>query len=229
MADPGRFDELARLGARSVPVVARGDRFVFAQVIGDVVAFLGLDERRGPLLSPAELAARCDHVLATAVRLIRQMPDDRLETQLPNRPRSWRVLMHHVFQITAAYLDLEEEGVSLSYERLTLPPPPEMRTSAATADFGEGVRDRFAGWWRRAAGGNFTRPVPTYFGETSRHEMFERTVWHAAQHTRQVASLLEQAGIVPDRPLSSDDIRGLPLTDRIWDEASSPTPPRSPG
>jgi hypothetical protein len=40
-----------------------------------------------------------------------------------------------------------------------------------------------------------------------------------AQHTRQLASLLEQAGIVPDRPLSGADLRGLPLTDRIWDEA----------
>jgi len=219
MADAGGRDELLRLGARSVPVVARGDRFVFAQVIGDVVAFLGLDERKGPLLSPAELAARCDHLLGTAVRLIRQMPDDRLETQLPNRPRSWRVLMHHVFQIAAAYLDLEEQGASLSYERLTLPPPSEMRTSAAIADFGESVRGRFDGWWRRAAGGDFARLVPTYFGEPSQHEMFERTVWHAAQHTRQVASLLEQAGIAPDRPLSADDIRGLPLTDRIWDEA----------
>jgi hypothetical protein len=218
MADAGGRDELVRLGARSVPVVARGGRFVFAQVIGDVVALLGLDERRGPLLSPAELAARCDHVLATAVRLIRQMPYHRLETLLPNRPRSWRVLMHHVFQIAVAYLDLEEQGLTLSYERLMRPPPPAMRTSAAIADFGDGVRGRFGGWWRRAAGGDFRRPVPTYFGETSRHEMFERTVWHMAQHTRQVASLLEQAGIVPDRPLSRDDIRGLPLTERIWDE-----------
>src|SRR5215472_10184100 len=98
MADAGGRDALLRLGARSVPVVARGDRFVFAQVIGDVVAFLGLDEQKGPLLSPAELAARGDHVLETAVRLIRQMPDDRLQTQLPKRSRSWRALMHHVFQ-----------------------------------------------------------------------------------------------------------------------------------
>ena len=202
-----------------MPVVARGERFVFAQVIGDVVAFLGLDEREGPLLSPAELAARSDHVLETAVRLIRQMPDGKLETQLPNRPRSWRMVMHHIFQIANAYLDLEEQGVGLTYERLTLPPPPDMRTSAAIADFGESVRGRLAGWWRSAAGGDFARLVPTYFGETSRHEMFERTVWHSAQHTRQVASLLERAGIVPDRPLSRDDIRGLPLTDRIWDEA----------
>jgi hypothetical protein len=72
-------------------------------------------------------------------------------------------------------------------------------------------------WWQRVAEEDFARPVPTYFGETSRHEMFERTVWHSTQHTRQIASLLEQAGIISDRPLGPDDIRGLPLTDKIWD------------
>jgi hypothetical protein len=198
--------------------VARGGRFVFAQLLDDVVAFLGLDERSGPELSPAELAARCELVLASAIRLCRQMPDDQLETRLPNRPRAWRVLMHHIFQILTAYLDLEEEGRTLTYEHLVAPPPPEMRTSAAIADFGEAVRERFAHWWRRAAAEDFARTVPTYFGAVARHEMLERTVWHSAQHTRQLASLVEQAGIAPDRPLGRDDIRGLPLTERVWDE-----------
>src|SRR5215813_10038796 len=216
MADEGGLDELRRLGARSVPAVSRGDRFVFAQVIRDVVEFLELDEETGPALSPAELHARYDHVLETAIRLVRQMPDDKLEIQLPKRPRCWRMLMHHVFQIPTAYLDLEQAGGTLSRERLGVPPPPEMQTSAAIADFGESVRARFNAWWPRVAGEDFSRPVPTYFGPTSRHEMFERTVWHSTQHTRQVASLLEQAGIAPDRPLSDDDIRGLPLTDKIW-------------
>ena len=48
--------------------------------------------------------------------------------------------------------------------------------------------------------------------------MLERTGWHSAQHTRQIASLLAQAGVEPDRPLGRADIEGLPLTDRIWDE-----------
>jgi hypothetical protein len=205
------------LGARSVPVVSRGDRFVFAQVIRDVVDFLQLDENAGPALSPSELHTRFDHVLETAMRLVRQMPDAQLETRLPNRPRSYRVLMHHLFQIPTAFLDMEEDGGTLTYESLVVPPPSEMRTSAAIAGFGETVRERFDAWWRRVAGEDFTRPVPTYFGETSRHEMFERTVWHSTQHTRQLASLLEQAGVAPDRALGRDDIRGLPLTDKIWD------------
>jgi hypothetical protein len=217
LADEGGLAELRRLGARSVPVVSRGDRFVFAQVIGDVVEFLALDEQTGPVLSPAELHARYDHVLETAIRLVHQMPDDRIEDQLPHRPRSYRVLMHHIFQIPTAYLDMEDTGATLTYESLVVPPPAEMRTSSAIAAFGGSVQARFNRWWDRVKDEDFTRAVPTYFGETSRHEMFERTVWHSTQHARQIASLLEQAGIIPDRPLGRDDIRGLPLTDKIWD------------
>ena len=200
-----------------MPVVSRGNRFVFAQVISDVVEFLGLDEKTGPSLSPVELHARYDHVLEAAIRLVRQMPDHMLGQQLSQRPRSYRVLMHHTFQIPTAYLDSEDTGGILTYESLVVPPPAEMRTSAAIAAFGESVRARFNAWWDRVKDEDFSRPVPTYFGDTSRHEMLERTVWHSAQHTRQIAALLEQAGIGPDGPLGPDDIRGLPLTDKIWD------------
>ena len=210
--------ELQRLGARSIPVVSRGDKYVFAQVIADVVDFLELEDDPSPELSPAELAARYDHILETAVRLVRAMPDDQLENQLPNRPRSWRVLMHHVFQIPTAFLDMEDSGETLTHESFVVPPPDDMRTSAAIAGFGEDVRARFNAWWDRVKDEDFTGQVPTYFGGTTRHEMLERTVWHSAQHVRQVGSLLEQAGILPDRPLTAADIQGLPLTDVIWDQ-----------
>ena len=210
--------ELRELGARSVPVVARDGRFVFAQVIGDVIEFLDLPDDTAPELSPTELAAKLDRILETAVRLTRQMPDERLEDLLPNRPRSWRVLMHHVYQIPVAFLDMEEQGETLTYEALTEPPPDSMRSSEAVADHGEGVRVRFNEWWDRVDGEDFSGRVPTYFGGTTRHEMLERTVWHTAQHVRQVASLLERAGVAPDRPPAAGDLRGLPLTDKVWDE-----------
>jgi hypothetical protein len=36
---------------------------------------------------------------------------------------------------------------------------------------------------------------------------------------RQIASLLEQAGVTPAQPLTPAHIQGLPLTEKIWDEA----------
>jgi hypothetical protein len=209
---------LRALGARGLPVVARDGRFVYAQVISDVIKFLGLNESGGPALAPAALAAREDVVLATAARLVRQLPDAALANVLPNRPRSWRVLAHHVFQISVAFLEMEEKGTRLEQEVMNAGPPEDMRTSASIAAFGESVRRRFAGWWARRAGADFEQRVDTYFGGTTRHEMLERTVWHSAQHVRQLAALLESIGVAPERPLGAAEIRGLPLTDRIWDE-----------
>lgn len=209
---------LRALGARSVPIVAKDGKFVYAQVFAEVVKFLGLDEAVGPVLAPDALAARADLVYGTAARLVRQFPDAALENVLPNRPRSWRVLAHHVFQIPVAFLRMEEAGEPLSYEVMVEAPPDSMKTSAAVADFGESVRARFAAWWQRVSAQDFTGRVPTYFGGTTRHEMLERTVWHSAQHARQLASLLESIGIVPDRPLDKAGIADLPLTDKVWDE-----------
>lgn len=213
------MEALRALGARSVPVVSRGDKFVFAQVIKDVVDFLGLQEETKPQLSPAQLAQRYQDIVRRAVSLVAQMPDECLERELPNRPRSWKVVMHHVFQIPTAFLDMEASGKPMSYESMVAPPPEDLRTSADIARFGEGVAARFTKWWDEHQDSDFERRIQVYFGETSRHEMLERTVWHSTQHVRQIASLLEQAGVTPQQPLTPAHIQGLPLTEKIWDEA----------
>ena len=218
MGDEGGLAALQALGARSVPVVSRGDKFVFAQVIKDVVDFLGLKEETGPVLSPAQLAERYQDILGRAVSLVAQMPDECLVRELPNRPRSWLVLLHHVFQIPTAFMDAQESGAVMAYDAMVGPPPADMLSSADIARFGEAVRARFAQWWEAHKDSDFNERVEVYFGETSRHEMLERTVWHSTQHARQVASLLEQAGVTPAQPLTAAHIQGLPLTAKIWDE-----------
>ena len=184
-----------------------------------MVNFLGLPDDTRPQLSPAELATRYLHILDTAIAQTRAMPDVQLGRQLPNRPRSWRVLLHHVFQVPVAFLDMEQTGAPLSNETLLAQPGDgEMQTSAAIAGFGEQVRDRFRTWTAGLPDRDFGATVQTYFGPTSRHEMLERTVWHSTQHVRQVGSLLAMAGVDAVPALTAADIAGLPLTEKIWDE-----------
>ena len=78
--NPAGMEELRKLGARSVPVVAHGDRFVFAQAIGDVIKFLDLKVQIQERLSPDELVKKLELVLPAACRYIRQIPAEWLDS-----------------------------------------------------------------------------------------------------------------------------------------------------
>ncbi|MGE0416091.1 MAG: DinB family protein [Acetobacteraceae bacterium] len=216
LEDADGLADLRRLGARSIPVLSRGDQWVFAQNIGHVVKFLGLNEATGPVLSPDQLIRRLDKFLTTAVRIIPQMPDGMLETEVPNRPRSYRVLGHHIFRIPEVFLDVAAGG-TLTYESLAVTPPDDMRTSASIAAYGEAVRGKLMAWWDAKSDKSGKDTVQTYYGPQTLHEVLERTTWHSGQHVRQWHMLLGMAGIAPDGPLSDADFDKLPMPSSVWD------------
>jgi len=216
LEDADGLAELRRLGARSVPVLSCGDEWVFAQNLGHVVKFVGLKEDVGPVLSPDQLVQRLTTFLATAVRIIRQMPDDRLETEVPNRPRSYRVLAHHIFRIPESMLETAA-GAYMDNVTSNAPPPDEMRTTAAIAAYGQSVLDRVRSWWDSQADKTAATTVQTYYGPQSLHELMERTTWHSGQHVRQWFMLLEMAGQTPDVRLTEADFAGLPMPSSVWD------------
>lgn len=216
LEDPAGLDELRRLGARSVPVLSRGDDYVFAQNIGHVVKFLGLSEATGPVLSPDQLIHRLDHFLDAAIRMIPQMPDARLATEVPNRPRSYRVLGHHIFRIAETFLEVAN-GAKLEYAGLTSTPPDTMQTTADIVAYGADVRQRLAKWWASKPDRSARETVQTYYGPQMLHEYMERSTWHVGQHVRQWNMLLGMAGIAADRPPDGADFADLPMPSQVWD------------
>jgi hypothetical protein len=216
LEDPAGLDELRRLGARSVPVLSRGDDYVFAQNIGHVVKFLGLAEATGPVLSPDQLIARLDGFLDAATRMIPQMPDAKLASEVPNRPRSYRVLGHHIFRIPETFLEVAHSA-TLTYENLTKRPPDTMQTTADIVAYGADVRQRLAAWWAAKPDKSGGDPVQTYYGPQILHEYLERTTWHVGQHVRQWNMLLGMAGIAAERPPGETEFANLPMPSQVWD------------
>ncbi|MBI1775518.1 MAG: glutaredoxin [Proteobacteria bacterium] len=215
--DAEGMEALHRMGPRTVPVVARGDRFVFAQVLDDVATFLGIAHNSNRL-SPAALVSRLDGVLSAAERYLRQLPDDRLETLLPRRKRTYRELGYHIFRIPAAFLEVTE-GIAFSAASANLLPPAEIRTVADIVGYGVGVHRGLSTWWVGTDDRECRREVETYYGLKPLHLVLERTAWHSAQHTRQLMMVLGLLDIEPDRPLAAADLAGLPLPENVWDPA----------
>lgn len=198
-------------------MLSRGDEFVFAQNIAQVVAFLKLNEKAGPVLTPEQLAERMLRFIDAALRMIPQMPDDKLETHTPNRPRSYGRLAHHMFRICEAFTEVaggEFFSQSLPGE---VKRPEEMASTAALVDYGKQVRRKVETWWATTADKQAQATVQTYYGPQKLHEVQERATWHIAQHTRQWVMLLDMAGIAADRPLGDADFVDLPMPKQVWD------------
>jgi len=219
LADEQGFRELAALGLRRVPIVRRGHEWVDGQVIRDVARIAGIRLKAAALLPPAQLAERGDTVLRCALRLAATVPEDKLDTLFPNRPRSYRQITAHIIQIFEAFLDLVEHGRRVEHAIYEQDVPAGLTTGPQLIEFGEAVRQRLAHWWVSAAlRVDFNVRADVYYGIQTLHEFLERTVWHAGQHTRQLQLGVERLGLRVDPPLTDRDLAGLPMPENVWDD-----------
>jgi glutaredoxin len=212
--NPAALAELRQLGARGLPVIARGDRFTLCQSFGEVLKFLDLPLRLADPLPPEELFSRLDLVLTAAARYTRQLPASELHKVFRNRNRTQGALAFHIFRVVEMGIGAAQ-GQGMDVEGFNDQPPADW-TAEDIAAWGLRIRDQALAWWQVQPDRSLQARVPTYYGEPQLHDMLERMVWHAAQHTRQLMLMLECAGVQPDRPLTADDLRGLPLPDDVW-------------
>lgn len=212
--DPGAMAALAELGARSVPVVARGTEFAYGQDLDTVARFVGVDLEREKLGVPV-LVSRLLALLDSAAHLTERIPAAALRMKLPGRDRTHLDLAYHVPQIVVAFLDAALGG-RLTFEHFERKPPGHIVTAMDAARLTRSVSQALAVWW----GANQSRlpeAVDTYYGRQPLSAALERTTWHVAQHSRQLERLLELQGARPDPGLSPALLEGLPLPEDIWD------------
>lgn len=204
---------------RNVPVVARGDQFVFGQNLEDVAEFVGLQGTGHTPLPPHELITKWLAVLSAVQRHIRQVPTAKLsERVIDNRDRSIRLMGHHVFRIAEAFLEAMEEGVEYSAQLANQAPADGTFSSGAEiAAYGDAVAKRLDLWWDALPDKSCQEKLKTFFGLQPVHMLFERSTWHSAQHARQLAAVLERFGIEPIGRLTKDDLAGLPLPEGLWE------------
>jgi len=219
LEDRGGLEELVKLAGRHVPIARRGDDWVDGQVLADLARIAGVPWRRTSMLEPMELVNRLQTVLSTVERLTRQIPERRLDHQLPDRPRSIRQLTAHIAQIAEAFLDLVERGQRLEYAAYNQDVPAGVKSKADLLAFVESTRLRLQSWSReRAQLIDYSATADVYYGTQSLHEFLERTTWHSAQHARQLALVVAGLGMTPDRPLGDAELAGLPLPTHAWDD-----------
>jgi glutaredoxin len=212
--DPQAMAKLAALGARSVPVVARGDAFVYGQDLATVARFAGIDADLQRLDVPV-LVSRLLALLDSAAALTIQLPPEAWRQKLPGRERTHLDLAYHVSQVVVGFLDAALGG-RLTFEHFERKPPDHVATAADVARLIRSVSQALGVWWA-ANQSRLPAEIDTYYGRQPLHAVLERTTWHVAQHARQLQRLLELRGVEPRPPLAPVLLAGLPLPEDVWD------------
>lgn len=223
LEDKSGFEDLQRFGVKLVPVVAKGDQWANGAVFRDVAKVVGFDYSSHKMLEPQVMADKIKSINYFAREFLDQIPEDKLDTLLPGRPRSYRQLVYHVFNIPDVFLDRVEHDKPYTYEALLSILPKEMKTKSDLMDYGNKVYERFDKWWKRDGDKvNFDQPGNVYYGEVNLHEVLERTGWHSGQHVRQINLLLKKKlSIDPKQTLDETIFEGLPMPKNIWDNERS--------
>jgi len=204
---------------RNVPVVSKGENYVFGQNLEDVAEFVGLQGTGHTPLPPDQLIKKWVLVLRALQRYVRQMPTGRInENVIENRQRSIRLLAHHAFRIAEAYLESVVDGKEYAVQHANVPPKDGTHlTGAEIAAYGEGVIGRLQKWWDQVPDKSLSIKIKTYYGMQPMAMVFERSTWHSAQHARQLIHVLERFGIEPDGKLTPENLAGLPLPERLFE------------
>jgi hypothetical protein len=210
-------NRLAGHGLSSVPAVCLGDDCVPGGDLEAIASLLSLEYTPPAMLTPSQLFERFMFVLDAAGRYFRQAPFEGLAVKSPDRDRSFRELAMHITLIPKAFVtayDTDEFPRTLFQEENVDPglsgddPAGILAQSQAT----------LRAWWETSGQEDpMDRVLETYWGAHTLHEAFERETWHSAQHTRQVIMFLSMLGIAADRPLTAEDLAGLPLPEGVWD------------
>jgi len=212
--DAGAMERLARLGAKSIPVVTRGDEFVFGQDLDAVAHFVGVAVTRTKLPTPV-LVARLIALLDLAAIYAEGLPESSSGTRLPGRERTYLDLAYHVPQIVVGFLDAALGG-RLTFEHFERRPPEHVVTGADAARITRSVSHALAVWWS-VNQARLPLSVDTYYGLQPLDGVLERTTWHAAQHVRQLERVLQLLGVESRALLPASLLDGLPLPHDVWD------------
>lgn len=217
--DPAGQERLLKFGVRTVPVLAKGAAYIFCQNLDDVAEFVGLQGSGHTPLSPEILFAKWVNVLRAAQRYITQIPDERFaERVIHNRDRSIRLMSHHIFRIAEAFLETAIDGVEYWLNNANVPPAEGTCTTGGDiVGYGDEMIARLEAWWNRLDDKSCSQKVKTFYGTPPMHQLFERSTWHSAQHTRQLIAVLERFDIEPNKRLSAEDLAGLPLPEGLWE------------
>ncbi len=210
--DPAARAELAALGLRTLPVTVAGGQAIVGFDRPKLAAALGLGRVERQAADAALLLERYQRVFVGFSRAARQVPDEKLDWKSPERDRTLRKFLFHVYDRPDLMLQGRQTGVyryedvMKGYDRAEA-----YRTTAALVDRGDQLLTGVYAFLRAATPAEMAQPIDSYQGVLGVGELLVLGLAHAAHHLRQLYHYFGLLGITAESPLREGDFEGIPL------------------
>ena len=132
------------------------------------------------------------------------------------RRRTIRDLSYHIFQVPDAFLQTVTEGLEDWTLVANVEAPVDVDMPGILA-YAVDKKERLAAWWENSQDRRCTQPLKMLCGIHPLHAFLERSVWHTAQHTRQLLWWSNANGIAVHAPLTEEALHGLPMPEGLWE------------
>ena len=211
------MDELLDRGLKIVPVTIWGDQVVVGFNPKELSRMFNLESEVGAPVDLPAMMEKFETVLQAACRATRQIPEDRLDWESPERQRTIGQFTFHLFDRPDRALNAYLVGEYTNEDRGR--PVEDVLGRVGfeqTARYGEDILHRV----REALSGvqplDQSKMLVTYMGTKTAGEMLDLALGHSAHHLKQLYEYMSLIGIEPDSPLGQDDFEGIAVPTELF-------------
>ena len=154
---------------------------------------------------PAETIPLLGRVMEAVQRVVRQMPDDKLDWTAPDRDRPMREFAYHIFNNVHAIIQGINTGVFPPRSDSTDASGRSYNSFQHIADYGGTVIEELRAWEPKQNLDSLRKPPPADSDGRSTADRLDLVTGHSIQHLRQLYWVIENFGITANNRMPDSE------------------------
>ena len=211
------MDELLSKGLKVVPVTIWNDEVVIGfnpKELSRLFNLTGFDSFEVDL---PEMVSKFEIILMAACKAARQIPEDKLRWESPERERTLAQFVFHLFDRPERALNAYDVGEYTQEDRGRLVEDVlGMVGFEETAQYGEQILNKVRNSLSSGLDFDQSKILRTYMGEKTTGEMLDLALGHSGHHLKQLYEYMALIGIKPDVPLQPQDFDGISVPTELF-------------
>jgi len=210
------MEELLQRGIKAVPVTIWGDEVIIGFNPKELARVFALNSDIGQV-SPPDMIEKYETVLVAAQRAARQLPDEYLGWECPERKRTLGQFTFHIFDRPSRALNAYETGhYNLDDRGRHAEDVLDKVGFEEIAVYGEGVLSKVKQGLTGPSLMDLDKVLETYMGRKTTAELMDLALGHSVHHLKQLYEYMSLAGMAPVDQLQESDFQGVAVPTELF-------------